>query len=63
MTPQIIAVKLMFIILYKQFFLFRNTLYVYPMSLNFTNRAGSARNIAVKIQLMAGEDPSQALLV
>ncbi|XP_065674534.1 dedicator of cytokinesis protein 7 isoform X2 [Hydra vulgaris] len=41
---------------------YRNTLYVYPTSLNFTNRSGSARNIAIKIQLMAGEDSSHALL-
>ena len=34
----------------------RNLLYVYPRLLNFTNRQGSARNIAVKIQLMNGED-------
>ncbi|XP_057299405.1 dedicator of cytokinesis protein 7-like isoform X1 [Hydractinia symbiolongicarpus] len=40
---------------------YRNTLYVYPQALNFTNRTGSARNIAVKVQFMAGEDPSQAM--
>ncbi|XP_072019097.1 dedicator of cytokinesis protein 7-like isoform X1 [Amphiura filiformis] len=38
-----------------------NTLYVYPKCLNFSNRAGSARNIAVKLQFMAGEDPTTAL--
>lgn len=42
---------------------FRNLLYVYPESLNFSSRQGSVRNIAVKVQFMAGEDPSQALPV
>lgn len=41
----------------------RNLLYVYPKSLNFSSRQGSVRNIAVKVQFMAGEDPSQALPV
>ncbi|KAK7940498.1 hypothetical protein WMY93_003824 [Mugilogobius chulae] len=40
-----------------------NLLYVYPQSLNFNSRQGSVRNIAVKVQFMAGEDPSQALPV
>ncbi|XP_052274365.1 dedicator of cytokinesis protein 7-like isoform X2 [Dreissena polymorpha] len=35
---------------------YRNLLYLYPRSLNFANRTGSARNIAVKVQLMCGED-------
>lgn len=43
--------------------LVRNLLYVYPQSLNFNSRQGSVRNIAVKVQFMAGEDPSQALPV
>ncbi|MED6276066.1 Dedicator of cytokinesis protein 6, partial [Characodon lateralis] len=42
---------------------FRNLLYVYPQSLNFSSRQGSVRNIAVKVQFMAAEDPSQALPV
>ena len=44
---------------------FRNILYVSPKELNFTNRSGSvsARNIAVKIQLMAGEGEADALPV
>ncbi|XP_050781479.1 dedicator of cytokinesis protein 6 isoform X3 [Gopherus flavomarginatus] len=42
---------------------YRNLLYVYPQSLNFSSRQGSMRNIAVKVQFMAGEDPSQALPV
>ncbi|KAI4822148.1 hypothetical protein KUCAC02_007709 [Chaenocephalus aceratus] len=40
-----------------------NLLYVYPQSLNFSSRQGSVRNIAVKVQFMAAEDPSQALPV
>ncbi|KAL7830730.1 hypothetical protein SRHO_G00318570 [Serrasalmus rhombeus] len=42
---------------------YRNLLYVYPQSLNFSSRQGSVRNIAVKVQFMAGEDPSQAMPV
>nr|XP_033779450.1 dedicator of cytokinesis protein 6 isoform X8 [Geotrypetes seraphini] len=42
---------------------YRNLLYVYPRSLNFSSRQGSVRNIAVKIQFMAGEDANQALPV
>uniref|UniRef100_H2ZZ18 Dedicator of cytokinesis 7 n=1 Tax=Latimeria chalumnae TaxID=7897 RepID=H2ZZ18_LATCH len=42
---------------------YRNLLYVYPQSLNFTNRQGSARNITVKVQFMCGEDPSSAMPV
>lgn len=41
----------------------RNLLYVYPKSLNFSSRQGSVRNIAVKVQFMAAEDPSQAMPV
>ncbi|XP_031430851.1 dedicator of cytokinesis protein 7 isoform X13 [Clupea harengus] len=42
---------------------YRNILYVYPQSLNFANRQGSARNITVKVQFMNGEDISNALPV
>uniref|UniRef100_A0A668A6J3 Dedicator of cytokinesis 6 n=1 Tax=Myripristis murdjan TaxID=586833 RepID=A0A668A6J3_9TELE len=42
---------------------YRNLLYIYPQSLNFSSRQGSVRNIAVKVQFMAGEDPSQAMPV
>lgn len=38
-------------------------LYVYPKSLNFANRQGSARNLAVKVQFMAGEEENCALPV
>ncbi len=34
-----------------------------PQSVNFTNRQGSARNIAVKVQFMHGEEESHALPV
>lgn len=36
---------------------------MYPRSLNFTNRQGSARNLAVRVQFMAGEDETHALPV
>nr|CAD7402776.1 unnamed protein product [Timema poppensis] len=42
---------------------YRNLLYVYPKELNFGSRAGSARNIAVKVQLMCGEEDCDALPV
>lgn len=41
----------------------RNLLYIYPQTVNFSSRQGSVRNIAVKVQFMAGEDPSQAMPV
>ncbi|XP_056020103.1 dedicator of cytokinesis protein 7-like isoform X2 [Ostrea edulis] len=40
---------------------YRNLLFVYPRSLNFSNRQGSARNLAVKIQFMSGEEEGCAL--
>lgn len=36
---------------------------MYPQSLNFANRQGSARNITVKVQFMNGEDPNNAMPV
>uniref|UniRef100_A0A452RDM2 Dedicator of cytokinesis 6 n=1 Tax=Ursus americanus TaxID=9643 RepID=A0A452RDM2_URSAM len=42
---------------------YRNLLYVYPHCLNFSSRQGSVRNLTVRVQYMAGEDPSQALPV
>ncbi|XP_033123079.1 dedicator of cytokinesis protein 7-like isoform X2 [Anneissia japonica] len=33
---------------------YRNIIYVYPLSLNFSGRTGSARNIAIKVQLLKG---------
>ncbi|XP_021924154.1 dedicator of cytokinesis protein 6 isoform X3 [Zootermopsis nevadensis] len=44
-------------------YLYRNVLYVYPKEVNFASRAGSARNITVKVQLMCGEEESHALPV
>ena len=35
---------------------FRNLLYVYPLSVNYTSRSSSARNIAVKVEFLAGEE-------
>ncbi|XP_065185199.1 dedicator of cytokinesis protein 7-like [Sycon ciliatum] len=40
---------------------YKNFLYVYPQHLNFSSRSGSARNIAVRVQLLSGEDESTAL--
>lgn len=40
-------------------YVYRNLLYVYPKELNFAGRTGSARNIAVKVQLMCGERQPQ----
>ncbi|XP_072255666.1 dedicator of cytokinesis protein 6 isoform X5 [Pyxicephalus adspersus] len=48
---------------YSPYTSYRNLLFVYPRSLNFSSRQGSVRNIAVKVQFMAGEDPNQALPV
>ncbi|XP_046488292.1 dedicator of cytokinesis protein 7 isoform X2 [Neodiprion pinetum] len=40
---------------------YRNLLYIYPKEANFSARAVSARNIAVRIQLMGGEHEADAL--
>ncbi|XP_077118084.1 dedicator of cytokinesis protein 6 isoform X5 [Ranitomeya variabilis] len=48
---------------YSPYTSYRNLLYVYPKCLNFSSRQGSVRNIAIKVQFMAGEDPNQALPV
>lgn len=37
--------------------LFRNLLFVYPKHLNFANRQGSARNIAIKVEVFDGVNP------
>ncbi|XP_078656499.1 dedicator of cytokinesis protein 7-like isoform X10 [Branchiostoma floridae x Branchiostoma belcheri] len=42
---------------------YKNLLYIYPQSLNFSNRPGSSRNIAVKVQFMSGEDEASSLKV
>uniref|UniRef100_A0A8C6PPJ1 Dedicator of cytokinesis 8 n=1 Tax=Nothobranchius furzeri TaxID=105023 RepID=A0A8C6PPJ1_NOTFU len=43
--------------------IYRNLLFIYPLKLNFVNRLTSARNIAIKIQFMSGEDLSCAMPV
>ncbi|RUS71322.1 hypothetical protein EGW08_020919, partial [Elysia chlorotica] len=43
--------------------IYRNLMYVYPRSLNFANRQGSARNLAVKVQFLGGEDENHAPVV
>ncbi|CAG9827394.1 unnamed protein product [Diabrotica balteata] len=43
------------------YYTYRNLLFVSPKDLNFSNRTGSARNLAVRIQLMAGEEEKNAL--
>ncbi|EDW80222.1 uncharacterized protein Dwil_GK21076 [Drosophila willistoni] len=47
--------------IYNPHYSYRNLLFVSPKELNFSARAGSARNIAVRVQLMAGEDQSDAV--
>lgn len=49
--------------IFNPHFAYRNLLYISPKELNFSTRAGSARNIAVKIQVMSGEKQSDALNV
>nr|XP_039268691.1 dedicator of cytokinesis protein 7-like [Styela clava] len=38
-----------------------NLMYVYPLNVNFTNRQGHVRNIAVKVQLLCGEEANSVL--
>ncbi|ESO12296.1 hypothetical protein HELRODRAFT_158781 [Helobdella robusta] len=49
--------------IYKPHTFYRNLMFVYPKFLNFANRQGSARNIAVKVQFMHGEGDNNALPV
>lgn len=49
--------------IFNPHYAYRNLLYISPKELNFSTRAGSARNIAVKIQVMAGEKQTDALNV
>ncbi|XP_068201997.1 dedicator of cytokinesis protein 7 isoform X2 [Palaemon carinicauda] len=49
--------------IYVPHYSYRNLLFVSPKDLNFNNRPGSARNIAVKIQFMAGEEEHAAMCV
>ncbi|XP_041359192.1 dedicator of cytokinesis protein 7-like isoform X2 [Gigantopelta aegis] len=48
---------------YMPYTSYKNSLYIYPKYLNFSTRQGSARNLAVKIQFMAGEEEIHALPV
>lgn len=47
--------------IFNPHYLYRNLLFMSLKELNFSARAGSARNIAVQVQLMSGENPSDAL--
>ncbi|XP_016979393.1 dedicator of cytokinesis protein 7 isoform X2 [Drosophila rhopaloa] len=47
--------------IYNPHYTYRNLLFVSPKELNFSSRAGSARNIALRVQLMAGETPNDAV--
>lgn len=47
--------------LFNPHYIYRNLMYVSPKELNFSARTGSARNIAVQVQLMSGENASDAL--
>lgn len=47
--------------IFNPHYIYRNLLFVNPKELNFSARAGSARNIAIRVQLMAGECQSDAL--
>lgn len=47
--------------IFNPHYLYRNLLFISPKELNFSARAGSARNIAVQVQLMSGEHPNDAL--
>nr|XP_014087312.1 dedicator of cytokinesis protein 7 isoform X2 [Bactrocera oleae] len=47
--------------IYNPHYTYRNLLFVSPKELNFSSRAGSARNIAVRVQLMAGETQMDAV--
>ncbi|EDW10995.1 dedicator of cytokinesis protein 6 isoform X2 [Drosophila mojavensis] len=47
--------------IYNPYYSYRNLLFVSPKELNFSSRAGSARNIAIRIQLMSGETQADAV--
>ncbi|XP_017954547.1 dedicator of cytokinesis protein 6 isoform X2 [Drosophila navojoa] len=47
--------------IYNPHYSYRNLLFVFPKELNFSSRAGSARNIAIRIQLMSGETQADAV--
>ncbi|XP_068675223.1 dedicator of cytokinesis protein 7-like [Montipora foliosa] len=41
---------------FAPFLTYKNLLYVYPLSVNYTSRSASARNIAVKVEFLVGEE-------
>ncbi|XP_073227641.1 dedicator of cytokinesis protein 7-like isoform X3 [Porites lutea] len=41
---------------FSPYLTYKNLLYVYPLSVNYTSRSSSARNIAVKVQFLGGEE-------
>lgn len=47
--------------IFNPHYIYRNLLFISPKELNFSARAGSARNIAVQVQLMSGERIDDAL--
>lgn len=47
--------------IFNPHYIYRNLLFISPKELNFSARAGSARNIAVHVQLMSGEHIDDAL--
>lgn len=47
--------------IFNPHYAYRNLIYIRPQELNFSSRGGSARNIAVRIQLMSGEKQSDAM--
>lgn len=49
--------------IYIPYYTYRNLMYIYPKELNFTSRTGSARNIAVKMELCFGEERQHILEV
>lgn len=49
--------------IYNTHYSYRNLLFISPKELNFSTRTGSVRNIAIRMQIMAGEKPSDALNV
>lgn len=47
--------------IYTPHYIYRNLLFISPKELNLSARAGSARNIAVRIQIMEGERQTDAI--
>lgn len=47
--------------LFKSHYSYTNLLYVNFKELNFSSRAGSSRNLAIRVQLMSGEKQSDAV--